>query len=281
VTVLVVGAGGRLGRAVAAHFGGRPAGVVGLDRRALDVADPDGVHAAVADHRPTVVVNCAAWTDVDGCESDPQRAHRVNAEAVGHLREAAGSVGAHLVHVSTDFVFDGRATEPYPEDHPTGPLGTYGATKLAGEVAAGPDATVVRTSWLQPADGPGMVDAVLEGLSGGGTLPMVDQRQACPTFVADLVPVLADLADRRVPGVVHATNGGPTTWFGFARHVAVLAGHDPDRVVARPDPGLDPASPAPRPVYSALDNGVLRAIGGPGLRDHRDAVAEAVAGRVG
>ena len=281
MTVLVTGAGGRLGRAVVAGFSDRGSDadqVVGLDRSTLDVADREAVHAAVRAHQPSVVVNCAAWTDVDGCEGDADRAGRVNAEAVGHLREAAAEAGAHLVQISTDFVFDGRATVPYPEDHPIGPLGVYGASKSAGEVAAGPDATVVRTSWLQPADGPGMVAHVLAALAGEGAIPMADQRRACPTFVADLVPVLVHLADQRVAGTVHATNAGVTTWFEFARHVAVASGHDPDRIEARPDPGLDGTSPARRPEFSALDNGVLRSLGHPGLRHHRDALAEAVAG---
>jgi len=280
VTVLVTGATGRLGRAVVAGFTDR-GHVVALDRIALDVTDRHAVHEVVRAHRPEVVVNCSAWTDVDGCEGDPDRARWTNAEAVGHLGEVVDRVGAHLVHVSTDFVFDGRADTPYTEDHPTGPLSTYGATKLAGEEAAGPSATVMRTSWLQPADAPGMVERVLAALAGDDPLPLSDQRRACPTFVADLVPVLAHLANERVAGVVHVTNAGPTSWFQFARHVATLAGQDPDRIVACPDPGLDGSLPARRPAYSALDNSVLRSLGHPGLRDHRDAVAEAVARAVG
>ncbi len=183
--------------------------VVALDRAALDVADRHAVHEVVRAHRPEVVVNCSAWTDVDGCEGDPDRARRTNAEAVGHLSEAADRVGAHLVHVSTDFVFDGRADTPYPEDHPTGPLSTYGATKLAGEEAAGPSVTVMRTSWLQPADAPGMVERVLADLAGDDPVLLSDQRRACPTFVADLVPVLApSSAQRAPPGTRAAPKGG-------------------------------------------------------------------------
>ena len=280
MTVLVTGAAGRLGRAVVAGFADR-GDVVALDRAALDVADCHAVHEVVLAYRPEVIVNCSAWTDVDGCEGDPDRARRTNAEAVGHLGEAANRVGAHLVHVSTDFVFDGRADTPYPEGHSTGPLSIYGSTKLAGEEAAGPLATVMRTSWLQPADAPGMVERVLAALASDDPVPLSDQRRACPTFVADLVPVLARLADERVAGVVHATNAGATSWFQFARHVATLAGQDPDRIAACPDPGLDGSLPARRPAYSALDNSVLRSLGHPGLRDHRDAVAEAVARAVG
>ena len=280
MTVLVTGAAGRLGRAVVAGFADR-GDVVALDRASLDVADCHAVHEVVVAHRPEVIVNCSAWTDVDGCEGDPDRARRTNAEAVGHLCEAANRVDAHLVHVSTDFVFDGRADTPYPEGHSTGPLSIYGSTKLAGEEAAGPLATVMRTSWLQPADAPGMVERVLAALTGDNLVPLSDQRWACPTFVADLVPVIAHLADERVAGVVHATNAGATSWFQFARHVATLAGQDPDRIAACPDPCLDGSLPAHRPAYSALDNCVLRSLGHPELRDHRDAVAEVVAGAMG
>ena len=276
MTVLVTGAGGRLGREVVRVFA-EDGQVVGLPRAALNVADQKAVHEAVAALRPGVVVNCAAWTDVDGCEQDPERARRINAVAVGYLREATEMVGAHLVQVSTDFVFDGEADVPYPEDHPTCPLSAYGAAKLAGEVEAGPSATVVRTSWLQPADGPGMVERLLVALAGSRPVAMGDERLACPTFIADLVPVLGYLADERVAGVVHATNGGPTSWFDFAREVAKAAGLDPGRVTRAGDPGLDGTLPARRPAFSALDNSVLRALGRPAIRDHREAVAEAVA----
>ncbi|MBC8483985.1 MAG: sugar nucleotide-binding protein, partial [Actinobacteria bacterium] len=201
MSVLVTGAGGQLGREVVRVFADSGP-VVGLARAALDVTDREAVHAAIGSCRPSVVVNCAAWTDVDGCERDPQRAHRINAVAVGYLREAADEVGAHLVHVSTDFVFDGVASTPYGENDRTGPLNAYGASKLEGEGLAGPEATVVRTTWLQSADSPGMVERLLVALSGSGPVEMGDERLACPTFVADLVPVLRYLGEERVAGVV-------------------------------------------------------------------------------
>ena len=280
MTVLVTGAGGRLGREVVRVFA-EDGQVVGLPRAALNVADQKAVHEAVAELRPLVVVNCAAWTDVDGCEQDPERARRINAVSVGYLREATEMVGAHLVQVSTDFVFDGEADVPYPEDHPTCPLSAYGAAKLAGEVEAGPSATVVRTSWLQPADAPGMVERLIVALASGGPVKMGHERSACPTFIADLVPALRYLCEERVAGVVHATNAGPTSWFEFARGVATAAGLDPGRVVRTSDPGLDGTLPARRPLYSALDNAVLRSLGNVTIRDHREALAEAVARAVG
>ena len=137
--VLVTGAAGRLGREVVRAFAD-DGPVFGLSRTALNVADRKAVHAAIASCTPSLVVNCAAWTDVDGCEGDPQRAQRINAAAVGYLREAAEEVGAHLLHVSTDFVFDGKADVPYREDDLTAPLNVYGSSKLAGEEMAGPEA---------------------------------------------------------------------------------------------------------------------------------------------
>ena len=278
--VLVTGAAGRLGREVVRAFTD-DGPVFGLSRAALNVADRKAVHDALGSCKPSLVVNCAAWTDVDGCEGDHERAQRINAMAVGYLSEAAEEVGAHLVQVSTDFVFDGEADVPYREDHPTDPLSVYGAVKLAGEVAAGPSATVVRTSWLQPADAPGMVERLIVALASGGPVRMGDERVACPTFIADLVPVLRYLGEERVAGVVHATNGGATSWFDFARGVATAAGLDPGCVVRTSDPGLDGTLPARRPPFSALDNGVLRAIGRPAIRHHVDAIAEAVARAVG
>tara|TARA_B100001179_G_scaffold104159_1_gene74114 strand:- start:157 stop:945 length:789 start_codon:yes stop_codon:yes gene_type:complete len=247
--------------------------VVGLARTELDVTDRDEVHAAVAAHRPTVVINCAAWTDVDGCEVDSDRARRANAEAPGFLREACEATGAHLVHISTDYVFDGEASIPYREDDPTGPLGVYASTKLDGETAAGPTATVVRTSWLQASDAPSMVDRFIDDLEGPGEVPASSGRRANPTFVDDLVPLLGLLAAERHTGVVHATNAGTTTWASFARLVAGAAGHDPGRIRETVEDG---SRLARRPSFSALDNAVLRELGHRPLRHHAEAATEAV-----
>ena len=273
--VLVTGAAGQLGREMVRVAG--TAVVAGLVRADLDVSDSAAVHEAVAGLRPDVVVNCAAWTDVDGCELDPERAQTVNADAVGFLAEACDEVGAHLVHVSTDYVFNGEASTPYGEDHPTDPVNAYGASKLAGEVAAGAGATVVRSTWLQPADLPGMVGRVIDSLEAGVPIRVMDDRRACPTFVADLVPVILRLGAERVTGVVHATNAGVTSWHGFAREVARASGNDPELLVPVSETDLDVSRPACRPTYSALDNTVLRGLGWEPMRHHRDAIAAVVA----
>lgn len=273
--VLVTGAAGQLGREMVRVAG--TAVVAGLVRADLDVSDSAAVHEAVTGLRPDVVVNCAAWTDVDGCELDPERAQTVNADAVGFLAEACDEVGAHLVHVSTDYVFNGEASTPYGEDHPTDPVNAYGASKLAGEVAAGAGATVVRSTWLQSADLPGMVGWVIDSLEAGVPIRVMDDRRACPTFVADLAPVILRLGAERVTGVVHATNAGVTSWHGFAREVARASGNDPELLVPVSETDLDVSRPACRPTYSALDNTVLRGLGWEPMRHHRDAIAAVVA----
>ena len=273
--VLVTGAAGQLGREMVRVAG--TAVVAGLTRADLDVTDRDAAHTVVAGLRPDVVVNCAAWTDVDGCELDPERAQTVNADAVGFLAEACDEVGAHFVHMSTDYVFNGEASTPYGEDHPTDPVNAYGASKLAGEVAAGAGATVVRSTWLQPADLPGMVGRVIDSLEAGVPIRVMDDRRACPTFVADLAPVILRLGAERVTGVVHATNAGVTSWHGFAREVARASGNDPELLVPVSETDLDVSRPACRPTYSALDNTVLRGLGWEPMRHHRDAIAAVVA----
>jgi len=279
VTVLVTGAAGQLGRELVRSYSGDDR-LVSLDRVGLNVADRTAVHAAVRSIQPSVIVNCAAWTDVDGCEGDPDRAFLVHADAHGFLREAANEIDAHVVQISTDYVFDGLVAVPYTETAGTNPLNVYGQSKEAGETFAGPLATIVRTAWLQAADAPGMVDRVLSGLSAKEEVALPADRRACPTFVGDLVPVIWRLAEERIPGLVHATNGGVTSWYEFGRFVADAVGADPDQIV--PIPVEQPDSrPAQRPPYSALDNSVLRALGYPEIRDHRDAIAEVVAGVVG
>lgn len=280
MTLLVTGAAGQLGREVV-RVAGLNGNVVGLDRASLDITDRIAVREAMDAIRPESVINCGAWTDVDGCELDPERANTLNAQAVGHVAEASAGIGAHLVQISTDFVFNGEPIDgeflPYLEGDPTAPLNVYGLSKLAGEAEAGTSATVVRTTWLQPADGPGMVGRILAGLAGDGPVELLGSRWACPTFVADLVPVLLRLAAERVVGVVHAVNAGSTSWADFGRVVAEVVGEDPERVVAVDDADLGPPRPARRPIWSALGCGVLRQLDFEPIRHHRDAVAATAA----
>jgi len=296
--VLVTGAGGQLGTDVVDALSGRvPVGglpadpapgrsgarpawfVVAADHARLDVADRDAVLAAVEGVRPDVVVHAAAWTAVDACEGNPDRAIAVNALGTRHVAEAARRFGAHVVYVSTDYVFDGTATRPYTEWDTPNPMSVYGRSKLAGERELDPESTVVRTSWVCGAHGTNMVRTVLRLAAGIGPLRFVDDQRGSPTFTADLAGKLAWLATERLPGVFHVTNAGVTTWFGLARAVLETAGLDPTRVQPIATSDLDPPRPAPRPVNSALDNTALRLMGVPLLPPWRDALERLVAER--
>ena len=293
--VLVTGAGGQLGQDLVTAFsgavprGGRrrsllgPEGpgpgveVTGADHGALAVEDRTAVLAAVEALRPDVVVHAAAWTAVDACEDDPERAYAVNAMGTRHVGEAAAGAGAHLVYVSTDYVFDGTAGRPYREWDDPRPLSVYGRSKLGGERECPPGSTVVRTSWVCGAGGSNMVKTALRLAGGDAPLRFVDDQRGSPTFTADLAAAVVTLALDRRPGIYHVTNQGDTTWYGLVRAVVEAAGGDPGRVVPISTAELDPPRPAPRPASSVLDNSALRAAGLPLLPDWRDACRRLVA----
>ena len=282
--LLVTGAGGQLGHDVVAHATARGDDVAGADHAALDVTNRDAVLGAITSWRPDAVIHCAAWTAVDACESDPERAQVANGLAVRWVAEACDRVGAHLVHVSTDYVFDGALDRPYHEWDATNPLGVYGRSKLAGEreaLALGSSATVVRTSWVCGEHGANMVKTIMRLATGGddtpGRLAFVDDQRGSPTFTADLAPVLRRVALDRRSGVHHVTNQGAVSWYRFAQAVVVALGRDADLVRPITTAELDPPRPAPRPANTVLDNAVLRAAGVPLLRDFREPLAELVA----
>jgi dTDP-4-dehydrorhamnose reductase len=275
--ILVTGANGQLGHDVVAACTASGDEVVSAGRDRLDVTDRAMVHAAIATTRPDAVINCAAWTAVDACESDPARAMLANALSVRWLREACASTGSHLVTVSTDYVFDGTKDTPYVEWDDPDPTSVYGRSKLAGEREAGPDAAVVRTSWVCGEHGSNMVATVLRLLPERDTLAFVDDQRGHPTFTADLAPALRRLAVERRSGIHHLTNAGAVSWFEFVREIVTLAGRDPDMVRPIRTADLDPPRPAPRPANSVLDNAVWRLAGLPPLRDHREPLAELVA----
>lgn len=275
--LLVTGAGGQLGVDVVRHAASVGDDVTALDRAALDITDLVAVREVMEAVRPDAVVNCAAYTAVDACETNQSTAFAVNADAVGLLSAASELVGAHLVHVSTDYVFDGTLHRPYREDDSPNPQSVYGSSKLAGEHAAGPDAAIARTSWVCGEHGNNMVKLVLRlAADPDQQLAFVDDQVGCPTFTADLAPALRRLAVDRRTGVHHLTNQGPVSWYEFVREVLAVAGHDPDRVRPIATSELDPPRPAPRPANSVLDNAVWRAAGLPMLRDFREPLAEVV-----
>ena len=259
--VLITGAGGQLGVDVVAACEAAGDETAAADHAALDVTDRDAVLGAVLSTRPDAVVHCAAWTAVDACEADPSRAFTHNALAVRWIAEASRRAGAHLVHLSTDYVFDGEQAEPYTEwDTPT-PRSVYGRSKLAGEheaLGGAPGATVVRTSWVCGAHGANMVKTVLRLAAQQPVLSFVDDQRGHPTFTADLAPMLRRLALDRRPGLHHVTNQGAVSWYEFAQAVLAAAGDDPSRVKPIATADLQPPRAAPRPANSVLDNAALR-----------------------
>jgi dTDP-4-dehydrorhamnose reductase len=202
----------------------------------------------------------------------------VNADAVGLLSASCELVGAHLVHVSTDYVFDGTLDRPYREDDATNPQSVYGRSKLAGEHAAGPNAAIARTSWVCGEHGNNMVKLVLRlAADPDQALGFVDDQRGHPTFTADLAPALRTLAVDRRTGIHHVTNDGAVSWYEFVREILAASGHDPDRVRPIATADLDPPRPAPRPANSVLDNVAWRAAGYAPLRHFREPLAELVA----
>lgn len=274
--ILITGAAGQLGRDLAAHCVEMGDDVARADRTVLDVGDRDAVHGAVGAVQPDIVVNAAAWTAVDACEGDRPRAFRVNALGPRWLREATELHGAHLVQLSTDYVFDGTLDRPYHEWDVPNPPSVYGQSKLAGETEAGPDATLIRTSWVSGANGNNMVKTVLRLAADHPSLTFVDDQHGCPTFTGDLAPMVRRLAVDRRAGVYHVTNQGAVSWYEFVRDVVSAAGYDPDMVAPISTADLQPPRPAPRPANSVLDNAALRESGIPLLRHYREPLGELV-----
>ncbi|HEX5496012.1 MAG TPA: dTDP-4-dehydrorhamnose reductase, partial [Mycobacteriales bacterium] len=233
---LVTGARGQLGSDVLRVLAGcAGAGrVTGLGRAELDLTDPAAVDTALAELRPDVVINAAAYTAVDAAEADEPAALAGNATGPANLARACATHRVPLVHVSTDYVFDGQATEPYPTDAPTEPTSAYGRTKLAGEQAVRqlcPRSHVVRTAWVYGQTGGNFVKTMARLESERDSLDVVDDQRGSPTWSRDLAAGLVALAGSGAPpGVYHCTNGGDTTWYGLARAVFEELGADPSRV---------------------------------------------------
>ena len=282
--MVITGAGGQVGRVLADQAARRGYDVSALHHADLDITDPAAVarHVAGAD----LVVNCAAFTNVDGCESEPQAAHAVNAEGPSVIAAACADAGARLIHISTDYVFrgdvfEGDQTRPYEVDDAVGPVSVYGRTKLDGEkavLAALPTAHVVRTAWVYTgADGTDFVAVMRRLAAGDRVIDVVDDQTGSPTYSHDLVSALLEVAGGDIrPGILHAVNAGAVSRFDQARAVFAELGADPQRV--RPVPTSAAPRPARRPVYSALSMAKSVAAGLSPLRGWREALAEAIAG---
>ena len=251
--VLVPGAAGMLGSDVVAIAGARGHDVVALSRSELDITDDAAVDAAAAAAAADVIINCAAFTDVDGAEADEVSAFAVNAHGAGNLARAASRSGTRLVHVSTDYVFDGSATQPYVESDRTDPRSAYGRTKLGGEHAVLATSTahaVVRSAWLFGPDGRNFVATML-GLARDGRreVAVVTDQIGCPTYTAHLAERLLDIATSGRGGIFHAAGSGHCSWNEFAQ--AIFAAAEVEvTVTATTSETL--GRPAPRPAWSVL-----------------------------
>ncbi len=281
VQLLVTGAHGQLGRALLAAALRRGASAEGRDVDTLDITDSSAVRAWLERERPRAVVNCAAFTAVDRCEAEEQLATAVNGLAVDHLARACDAVGALLVQVSTDYVFDGAGTRPYLESDPVNPVSAYGRSKLRGEEAARAASShlVVRTAWLCGRGGVNFVEAIRRQLDAGSArLRVVADQQGCPTFCDDLAEALLDLEACGARGVVHAVNAGVTTWHGFACEIVRRLGRE-----AEVEPVTTAAFPRParRPAYSVLSTGLLERLLGRPLPPWQDGLGRYLEGPCG
>ncbi len=277
--MVITGAGGQVGRLLAARARSRGYTVTPLTRADVDITDPAAVRQQV--RAGDLVVNCAAFTNVDAAESEPQAAHAANAAGPGVVAESCAAVGAGLIHISTDYVFAGDADHPYDIGDPTGPLGVYAQSKLAGEravLAALPGAHVVRTSWVYTGgDGSDFV-AVMRRLATttDRVVDVVDDQTGSPTYAGDLVEALLEIAGGGVRGpILHAANAGAVSRYQQARAVFAELGADTARV--RPVGTGAAPRPAVRPVYSVLSMAGSAKAGLTPLRPWRAALAEALA----
>jgi dTDP-4-dehydrorhamnose reductase len=278
VRIVVTGASGQLAHDLLAACDRDE--IVALTRAELDISDEAAVVAAVRATRPDAVVNTAAWTDVDGCEADPDRAHAVNALGPWWLARACSEVRATLVHISTDYVFDGQAPtdaggapRPLTENDPVAPRSVYGTSKLAGERLVRESLSehvIVRTAWLAGVGGSNFVRTMLRVGRERGALHVVDDQIGSPTFTADLAPALRHLAAAGRPGTYHLANEGQASWFDLAAATFELADVDVD-LAPQPSSALD--RPAPRPAWSVLDTRHARLTGVPPLPHWRDGLA--------
>ena len=221
-------------------------------------------------NRPDLILHAGAFTAVDGCETEVDLAYQVNALGTRHVADAARRVGAHVVYVSTDYVFDGTKPSPYVEWDAPNPRSVYGRTKLGGESELDASWTVARVSWVCGYHGANMVKTVLRLAGGEGPLRFVDDQRGHPTFADDLAPMLIRLGVERRPGIYHVTNQGEVSWYELVRDILAAAGGDPGRVEPISTAELTPPRPAPRPANSVLDNAALRLSGLPLLADYHE-----------
>jgi len=271
--ILVTGSYGQLGRAMTAEIEKRGIPALGRDLDTLDITNREAVLEWIRSTSPRAVINCAAFTAVDDCETREDEALAANATAVGHLAAGCNETGACLIQISSDYVFDGHGTRPYREDDPVAPASAYGRTKLQGEELAGTAKThlVVRTAWLYGNGGRHFVGAIENQINGGNLqLRVVADQVGSPTLADDLAAAVLDLVSAEATGTVHAVNTGSTSWHGFATEIARLRDAKVEVTPVKTD---EFPRPAPRPSYSVLDTSRLELLIGRSMPSWQNALA--------
>ncbi|HEV2095820.1 MAG TPA: dTDP-4-dehydrorhamnose reductase [Chthoniobacterales bacterium] len=284
--ILIVGTGGRLGSALLREYG-KSAEVIGLNRRSLDLGNAETVRQVLQTVRFDALINCAAQTNVDRCETERAEAWAVNAEAPQLLAEICTRQGAKLVHISTDYVFDGTKSEPYTEAEPAVPVSVYGESKLAGErgvLQSDPRHLVVRVSWVFGPDRTSFIDGVLENAQKNETVAAVADKFSTPTYTIDLAAMLRPFLTDDASGLLHLTNGGECSWQEYAQHAldCAHAAGLPLRARKVEALALDEMKNfiAKRPRYTVLSTAKYEALSGKKPRPWREAVAEYVSHHV-
>ncbi|MGB9618722.1 MAG: dTDP-4-dehydrorhamnose reductase [Desulfomonilaceae bacterium] len=281
--VVVIGAAGMLGKDLVPVFQETFDSVEALDLPGIDIGDMDSVEAALERYAsPVLLLNLAAMTDVDGCETRIEEAYRINGQGPANLARFAAGRGHFLVQISTDYVFDGTKREPYREDDPPAAMSVYGKSKAQGEErvrATLPDRScIVRTSWLYGPHGKNFVEAILAAASQRDVLEVVNDQRGRPTYTRDLAEALREVCMRRLTGVYHIANVGEATWYDFAVEITRRAGLS--HVQVKPIATEKLGRPAPRPRYSVLDTSLFEAATGMRLRPWQEALADYLENRL-
>jgi dTDP-4-dehydrorhamnose reductase len=274
--VLLIGARGMLGRDLQPALSIRHE-VIGRDIHDLDITDSGRVAEEIGNLRPDVVINLAAFTDVDGCESQRERAFSVNAHGAGNVARASAATGAKLLHLSTDYVFDGTSATAYREEASLHPLNVYGESKLQGEravQAAGENTLILRTAWLYGRHGKNFVDTVLRLASQQEELRVVNDQKGSPTFTRDLSWAIAQLLEKDLRGIIHVTNSGSCTWFEFAERILTLKPPLERHVRVLPISSSELSRPARRPAFSTLDCSRFERVTGRRMRNWEEGLKE-------
>lgn len=276
VPCLVTGASGMLGRDLCRALTQAGIHFIEMDVEGIDISSLSSVLEVFKTVKPGIVINVAAITDVDGCESTEELAFKVNAVGPENLAKAAKDFRSFLVHISTDYVFDGTKTEPYLEDDATNPIGVYGKSKLEGEIRIQKilpkNHCIIRTQWLYGAHGKNFVDTIIRAGAGNKILRIVNDQRGAPTYTVDLSDAIVKLCRLKATGNFHITNSGSTTWSNFAAKIMKLSGLN--KVQIQEISTQDLGRPAPRPLYSVLDTSKFERLTGTRLRHWEDALEE-------